>query len=160
MAELSPRATEVPRVILAPLGYLEETAKMASPEHPAHQEHPAYVSLVLLQKGTSLLSTSPMMSSLVEEVDKWVSCLVLQDPPDLLVHLVKLVNQVLMVTKDLLVSPDKLALQVPLDHLDMQAPLDNLERMVKVEDLEDLVSVDYLVQREQEVLLAWLVSLE
>lgn len=146
-------------MILAPLEFLEEMVSPAFLEHPAPQELPAYVSLVLLQKGTSPLSTSPMMSSLVE-VDKWVSCLVLQDLPDLLVHLVKLVNQALMVTKVPLVSPDKPGLRVPLVQLDMQAPLVNLEKTVKMEDLEDLVSVDYLVQREQEVLLAWLVSLE
>lgn len=146
-------------MILAPLEFLEEMVSPAFLEHPAPQELPAYVSLVLLQKGTSPLSTSPMMSSLVE-VDKWVSCLVLQDLPDLLVHLVKLVNQALMVTKVPLVSQDKPGLRVPLVQLDMQAPLVNLEKTVKMEDLEDLVSVDYLVQREQEVLLAWLVSLE
>lgn len=146
-------------MILAPLEFLEEMVSPAFLEHPAPQELPAYVSLVLLQKGTSPLSTSPMMSSLVE-VDKWVSCLVLQDLPDLLVHLVKLVNQALMVTKVPLVSQDKPVLRVPLVQLDMQAPLVNLEKTVKMEDLEDLVSVDYLVQREQEVLLAWLVSLE
>lgn len=93
MVALLQKATEVPRGIPAHLGFLAEMAILAFLELLAPRVPLEYVSFALHQKGTSLLSMIPMMSSLVvvELVNsRWVvSCLVHQVPPDPLARPVK-----------------------------------------------------------------------